>query len=394
VKTSPGANSLDLDFMDLALTLAEHGRGAVEPNPLVGAVVVQKGQVVGVGHHERFGGPHAEVNALAAATDQARGGALYVTLEPCCHQGKTPPCTDAILRAGIARVVAAIRDPFPRVDGGGLAALRAAGVTVELGPRAEAAGRLNAPYLKRLATGLPYVTAKWAMTLDGKTAAASAASQWISAPGCRALVHQLRGRMDAIVVGIGTVLADDPQLTARPPGPRTAVRVVADSQARLPLDSRLVQTAGDVPVLVAVLPAAPADRRQALQERGCEVVIVPGGSPPGVPISPLLEELGRRGMTNVLVEGGGKLIGSFLDAGQVDVVEAYIAPIIEGGDHAHTPARGRGVLQMADAARLEDVTWSQVDSDVRVRGVVPQPWRSILADLARPSARGSCVAGI
>ncbi len=222
------------------------------------------------------------------------------------------------------------------------------------------------------------------MTLDGKTAAASGASQWISGPGARVLVHELRGRMDAIVVGIGTVLADDPQLTARPPGPRTAVRVVMDGQARLPLDSRLVQTAGDVPVLVVVFPGAPADRRQALQERGCEVVVVPAGSSPGVPISPLLEELGRRGMTNVLVEGGGKLFGSFLDAGQVDEVEAYIAPVIEGGDHAHTSARGRGVLRMADAARLEDVTWSQVDRDFRVHGIVPQPWRSILADLARP----------
>ena len=373
----------DLAWMNLALAEAERGRGAVEPNPMVGAVLVRAGRVVGLGHHARFGGPHAEVMALQNAAE-ARGATLYVTLEPCCHHGKTPPCTDAILQAGVAKVVAAIRDPFPRVDGGGLAILRSAGVPVDLGLQAGTAAELNAPYLKRVATGLPYITAKWAMTLDGKTAVASGESQWISSPGSRSLVHQLRGRMDAILVGIGTVLADDPQLTARPAGPRTAVRIVLDSKALLPLNSRLVQTAHEVSVLVAVSRQAPADRRHALEARGCEVVVFPGAT--RVPIMALLAELGQRAMTNLLVEGGGRVLGSFLEAGQVDEVEAYIAPILEGGDHPHTPARGQGLLRMGDAARLQNVAYSEVDGDMRVRGTVAQPWRSILSDLGRETS--------
>ena len=373
----------DLAWMNLALAEAERGRGAVEPNPMVGAVLVREGRVVGLGHHARFGGPHAEVMALQNAAE-ARGATLYVTLEPCCHHGKTPPCTDAILQAGVAKVVAAIRDPFPRVDGGGLAILRSAGVPVDLGLQAGTAAELNAPYLKRVATGLPYITAKWAMTLDGKTAVASGDSQWISSPGSRSLVHQLRGRMDAILVGIGTVLADDPQLTARPAGLRTAARIVLDSKALLPLNSRLVQTAHEVPVLVAVSRQAPADRRHALEARGCEVVVFPGET--RVPIMALLAELGQRAMTNLLVEGGGRVLGSFLEAGQVDEVEAYIAPILEGGDHPHTPARGQGLLRMGDAARLQNVAYSEVDGDMRVRGTVAQPWRSILSDLGRETS--------
>ena len=374
----------DLAWMNLALAEAERGRGAVEPNPMVGAVLVREGRVVGLGHHARFGGPHAEVMALQNAAEAEARATLYVTLEPCCHHGKTPPCTDAILQAGVAKVVAAIRDPFPRVDGGGLAILRSAGVAVDLGLQAGTAAELNAPYLKRVATGLPYITAKWAMTLDGKTAVASGDSQWISAPGSRSLVHQLRGRMDAILVGIGTVLADDPQLTARPAGPRTAARIVLDSKALLPLNSRLVQTAHEVPVLVAVSRQAPADRRHALEARGCEVVVFPGET--RVPIMALLAELGQRAMTNLLVEGGGRVLGSFLEAGQVDEVEAYIAPILEGGDHPRTPARGQGLLRMGDAARLQNVAYSEVDGDVRVRGTVAQPWRSILSDLGRETS--------
>ena len=367
----PRVNSADLAWMNLALAEAERGRGAVEPNPMVGAVLVKAGHVVGLGHHARFGGPHAEVVALEQAGEAAYGATLYVTLEPCCHHGKTPPCTGAILQARVAKVVAAIRDPFPRVDGGGLAILRAAGVAVELGLQAGPAAELNAPYLKRLATGRPYVTAKWAMTLDGKTAVASGDSQWISSPGSRALVHQLRGRMDAIVVGIGTVLADDPQLTARPPGPRTATRIVLDSKGLLPLNSRLVQTAREVHVLIAASQEAPADRLHALEQQGCEVIILPGS--PRVPITPLLAELGQRAMTNVLVEGGGTVLGSFFEAGQVDEVDAYIAPIFEGGDHSRTPIRGVGVLRMGDAARLQNVTYSEVGGDLRVRGILPTP---------------------
>jgi len=368
----------DLDSFWMRRALAEAGRGLghVEPNPMVGAVVVRDGRLVGIGHHARFGGPHAEVEALAVAGDSARGATLYVTLEPCCHFGKTPPCTDAVLAAGIARVVAAMRDPFPRVAGGGLARLRAAGLEVELGPVAEAdaARRLNAPYLKRLATGLPYVTAKWAMTLDGKTATASGDSRWISGPRSRALVHEVRGRMDAILVGIGTALADDPDLTARPPGPRRAARIVLDSAARLPVTSRLARSAREVSVWVAVTDRALADRRDSLTALGCEVLAFAGEGP--VPIPDLLGELGRRGVTNLLVEGGGRVLGAFLDAGQVDAVDVYIAPRIEGGAPAFTPAQGRGHPLMAEALRLERHEVSVIDGDLRIRGTLPPSWRA------------------
>lgn len=242
----------DVHWMRRALQEAERGRGRVEPNPLVGSVVIRDGELAGKGHHERFGGPHAEVIALANAGTAAAGATLYVTLEPCCHHGKTPPCTEAILAAGITRVVVAMRDPFPQVSGRGLDALSAAGLVVETGCEAQRAKALNAPYLKWVITGLPFVTAKWALTLDGKTAVRSGDSRWISSEVSRSVVHELRGRMAAILVGIGTIEADDPLLTARPPGPRCPVRIVLDSEARIPVSCRLVRTAHEAPVVVAV----------------------------------------------------------------------------------------------------------------------------------------------
>jgi len=367
------AENEDVRWMRRALTEAERGRGSVEPNPLVGAALVRDGRLVGIGYHERFGGPHAEVLALRQAGAASAGATLYVTLEPCCHFGKTPPCTEAIIAAGIARVVVATGDPFAEVNGRGLTTLEAAGMAVDTGCEAESARTLNAPYLKRLATGLPLVTAKWAMTLDGKSAAASGDSRWISSDLSRTLVHELRGRMDAIVVGTGTVVADDPLLTARPPGPRCPVRVVLDSEARLPVSSHLVQTARQSPVLVAVTERASPARLTQLAELGCDIAGFPGLG--RVPIVPLLEELGRRGMTNVLVEGGGQVLGSFLDAGQVDAVDVFIAPLLEGGDHARTAARGKGCVLMRDAVRLQQVDVSQVGGDLRVRGCLAQPWR-------------------
>jgi diaminohydroxyphosphoribosylaminopyrimidine deaminase/5-amino-6-(5-phosphoribosylamino)uracil reductase len=365
----------DVHWMQRALIEAEAGRGSVEPNPLVGAVVVREGREVGAGHHERFGGPHAEVVALARAGEQAVGATLYVTLEPCCHFGKTPPCTDAIVAAGIVRVVAPLRDPFPAVSGGGLRSLEAAGLKVDVGCEARSARTLNAPYFKRLATGLPFVTAKWAMTLDGKTATRTGESQWISSEASRSLVHGVRGTMDAIVVGIGTALADDPLLTARPSGPRVPIRVVLDSAARLPHSTRLVSTARECPVLVAVTEAADPLRCDQLRAHGCQVVVFPGCS--RVPIVPLLAELGKRGMTNILLEGGGQVLGAFLDERQVDAVDVFIAPIIEGGDHANTPARGIGCKSMSDALRLQEVELTRVAGDFRIRGWLSQPWRSI-----------------
>jgi diaminohydroxyphosphoribosylaminopyrimidine deaminase / 5-amino-6-(5-phosphoribosylamino)uracil reductase len=367
----------DRSWMARALAEAERGRGSVEPNPMVGAVVVLDGRVVGVGHHEKFGGPHAEVFALNRAGPLATGATLYVTLEPCCHTGKTPPCTEAILRSGVARVVAAIRDPFPKVDGGGAARLRAEGVPVEFGLMADEARRLNGPYLKRLATGLPYVTAKWAMTLDGKTAASSGDSRWISGSRSRTLVHETRGRMDAILAGIGTVLADDPRLDARPPGPRTAVRVILDGEARLPPESNLARTARDIPVWLAVTDRASSDRLATLQALGCSILRFPGEA--RVPVVPLLEELGRRGVTNLLVEGGGTVVGTFLDAGQVDEVDVFVAPLVEGGSHGFSPARGLGHSLMAEALRIDRPDVSVIDGNVRIRGILSRPWRLAFA---------------
>jgi diaminohydroxyphosphoribosylaminopyrimidine deaminase/5-amino-6-(5-phosphoribosylamino)uracil reductase len=273
-------------------------------------------------------------------------------------------------------------DPFPEVSGGGLAQLRAAGLALDVGVESAAAERLNAPYLKRLATGRPYVIAKWAMTLDGKIATGQGNSQWISSPRSRALVHELRGRVDAILIGIETALADNPQLTARPGGPRVAARVVLDSRARLPHDGRLAATAREVPVWVAVTERAPADRREHLSRIGCQIMAFPGEGP--VPIGLLLDELGRRDVTNLLVEGGGRVTGSFFDAGEVDAVDVFVAPLIEGGTHGFGPVRGAGVARMAAALRLESLRWSTVDGDLRLEGTIARPWSPPRAVVVAP----------
>ncbi len=353
--------------MRRALALAERGRGYVEPHPMVGAVVVRDGQLVGEGLHQRYGEAHAEVFALAAAGEAARDATLYVTLEPCCHHGKTPPCTDAVLRAGIRRVVAAMLDPFPAVAGKGAELLRQAGVTVEIGVCETEARRLNAPYLKLLATGRPWVHAKWAMTLDGKIATRGGDSRWISNETSRRRVHELRGRMDAILAGIGTVLADNPQLTARPPGPRTPTRIVLDSQGRIHDEAILVQTARATPTILAATERMPDVRRAALRAHGCEVLILPEihGR---VSVEALLAELGRRRFTNVLVEGGSGVFGAFLDAAAIDEFHVFIAPRLAGGAAATSAVGGAGVQHMAEALRLTEWTHEVLDGDLYVHG--------------------------
>jgi diaminohydroxyphosphoribosylaminopyrimidine deaminase/5-amino-6-(5-phosphoribosylamino)uracil reductase len=347
----------DREWMARALALAERGRGHVEPNPLVGAVVVREGRAVGEGWHQRYGQAHAEVNALAAAGEAARGATLYVTLEPCCHFGKTPPCTDAVIDAGVSRVVAAMSDPFPQVAGRGAELLSRAGVAVEVGLCEAEARRLNAPYLKLLATGRPYVHAKWAMTLDGKIATRTGDSKWISNHASRHRVHELRGRVDAIVVGIGTVVADDPLLTARPPGPRTAVRVVLDHHGRTPPTSQLARTARETPVWV-VTAGGPAPRLGAL---GCEVLSLPD-------VGALLDEMGRRRMTNILVEGGAGVLGSFLDAAEIDEAHVFIAPRLAGGAGAKSPIAGAGVERIAEAMVLTAWQVEMIEGDVLLHG--------------------------
>lgn len=357
-------NAADATWMARALGLAERGRGYVEPNPLVGAVVVQGDTPVGEGWHQKYGAAHAEVNALTSAGKDASGATLYVTLEPCCHQGKTPPCTDAIVRAGIRRVVAAMRDPFPQVAGQGMAQLQAAGITVEVGCGEAEAIRLNAPYLKLLRTGRPYVHGKWAMTLDGKIATRTGDSKWISGKASRHKVHELRGRMDAIVVGIGTVLADDPLLTARPPGPRVAARVVLDSRCRLPIDSQLVKTARDVPVIVMTSEHATLVNFPD----ACDVQSLPTDVNSRPSVHGVLKGLGDRRMTNVLVEGGSEVLGSFLDAGEIDEVHIFIAPCLAGGRDAKSPMAGQGVDKIANALRLVEWTCERIGDDLYWHG--------------------------
>ncbi len=360
---------LDSWHMRRALELAVLGQGLVEPNPMVGCVIVAGAEIIGEGWHRRFGGPHAEIEALKIAGSRAAGATMYVTLEPCCHQGKTPPCTRAVIAAGLGRVVVAQPDPFPSVDGGGLKELRAAGIEVTLGLLEEEAQRLNAPYLKLLRTGRPWVLAKWAMTLDGRTATGNGSSRWISNARSREIVHALRGRVDAILVGRQTARLDDPLLTARPAGPRTALRVVADTHGSLALESQLVRTAREVPLMVAVGPEASEERRPQLADAGCEVFLCRAESHGGRLLE-LLDELGRRRMTNVLVEGGGRLTGSLLDLGQLDEVHVFIAPKLVGGAAAGVPIAGEGIDEMSRALEIDAPQWQPLGSDLYVSGRV------------------------
>ncbi len=365
-----------------ALALAERGRGAVEPNPMVGAVVLDAaGAVVGEGWHERFGGPHAEVNALAMAGDAARGGTLFVTLEPCCHWGKTPPCTDAVLKSGVSRVVVAMRDPFPAVAGGGLRILSDSGLSVDVGLLEADAMRLNAPYLTLLRMGRPWVIAKWAMSLDGRIATRTGESKWISGAGSRAKVHELRGRVDAILVGRGTLIADDPLLTARPAGHRTAVRIVVSASGEMPDDGQLLRTIAAAPVLVATRSES-VGKLAAWRDAGAEVL---GFDGPIVPA--LLAELGRRRMTNILVEGGSGLLGSFHDAGRIDEAHVYVAPKLIGGDRALSPVGGLGIDAMGNATVFGAAEVQTIDGDVWItarRSIPAPPLRAESAGLGKP----------
>ncbi|VTR99173.1 bifunctional diaminohydroxyphosphoribosylaminopyrimidine deaminase/5-amino-6-(5-phosphoribosylamino)uracil reductase RibD [Tuwongella immobilis] len=361
-------------WMRRALELAARGEGAVEPNPMVGAVVVRDGVCVGEGYHQRYGGPHAEVHALRAAGEFARGATLYVTLEPCCHFGKTPPCTDAVLQSGIAEVIVAMPDPFPAVAGGGLDILRREGLRVVTGVCRPEAERLNSPYLKRLRTGHPYVIAKWAMTLDGKLAAHTGHSQWISGPESRAMVHHLRGRVDGILVGLGTLLADDPHLVARPASAdesplRIATRIVLTRSGNLPPTAKLLSTIDDAPILI--LTAVTPDEQPALrvwQTAGAGIVTLPQ-----LTIANALTELGNRRMTNLLVEGGSEILGAFFDAQAIDEVMVFIAPKLVGGRSAPTPIAGTGQPRIPELASLQAVRIDRLGDDCCVRGIISPP---------------------
>ncbi|QDT02806.1 Riboflavin biosynthesis protein RibD [Rubripirellula lacrimiformis] len=353
--------------MQAALDLARSGQGHVEPNPMVGCVIVRDGCVVGQGFHGQFGGPHAEVAAIRSLANpaDARGATAYVTLEPCCHFGKTPPCADALIEVGVGRVVVAMEDPFDQVSGGGIAKLRAAGIEVTVGTRCAEAGDLNAPFLKRVQSGLPWVIAKWAMTIDGRIATVGGESQWITGASSRAEVHRLRGRVDAIVVGMGTVVADDPTLTARPAGPRAADRVVY-CRNRLPsLDSNLVRTAKDHRLILVVGPEI--DRQSLDQVRAAGAEIMPVDA---VDLAAMaragIQAIGESGATNVMLEGGSELLGSFFLASLIDECHVYVGAKAFGGAAAPGPVGGIGVAEIAQATNFKLRAMDQFDDDVRL----------------------------
>lgn len=359
--------NVDKEHMARALQLAARGEGLVEPNPMVGCVIAREGTCIAEGWHRHYGGPHAEVEALRHATEDVAGATLYVTLEPCCHTGKTPPCTDALIAAKLARVVVAQTDPFPAVAGQGIRALRQAGIEVEIGVCEDQARSLNAPYRMLVEHRRPWLIAKWAMTLDGRIASRTGHSRWISSSASRARVHALRGRVDAILVGRQTALADNPRLMAAPPGPRLATRVVVDSSASLPVDSCLVATSREAPVLLAIGPEADARRVARLEQLGCEVFRCPAEDHDGR-LRQLITELGRRGMTNVLVEGGGHLLGSLFDMHWIDEVHVFIAPKLVGGREARNPVNGLGEAMIPSAASLRDIHIETLEQDVYLTG--------------------------
>lgn len=357
-------------FMQRALDLAGRARGRTSPNPMVGAVIVRDGQVVGEGYHHRAGTPHAEVHALEAAGERARGACLYVNLEPCSHHGRTPPCCEAIIEAGVAEVHMAMLDPNPLVNGQGRARLEADGIRTVLGECAEEAAELNEGFVTFITAGRPFVLAKFACSLDGKIATRTGESRWISGQSSRRRVHELRDAVDAILVGAGTAIADDPLLTTRLDDREGhhPLRLVLDSRGRVPLEARLFDQATPGHTLVAATAAFPAERRELLDGRGVEVLVLPADDRERVDLGALLEALGRRQVTSLLVEGGGTVLEAFFRARLVDKVVALIAPRIIGGAGAPTPVSGEGVAHLRQAPYLTRIRVEQVGPDLMVSG--------------------------
>ena len=358
----------DAQHLARAIELAARGRGRTSPNPMVGAVIVKGGRTIGEGFHTAAGEPHAERAALAACQEDPAGATMYVSLEPCAHQGRTPPCTHALLEAGIARVVVASDDPSAKAAGRGLGVLRDAGVEVELaaGEAAQAARLMNQPFRKHARTGRPLVTLKSAMTLDGKVATHAGDSRWISGEASRARAHRWRAQADAVAVGIGTAHADDPELTARLDGVhRQPCRVVFDSEASLPLTSRLVRSAVEVPVILVCSRAASRARTEALEAAGVEVVVATGENEVAR-IRSALAELGARDVLSLLLEGGPRLAGAFFDSGEIDEARVFIAPIVAGGREARMPVEGLGVAAIEDASRALATEVERIGDDVLI----------------------------
>lgn len=357
-------------FMQRAIQLAAKGLGRTSPNPVVGAVLVKDKRIVGEGFHQVAGGPHAEVLALEQAGEQARGATMYVSLEPCCHEGRTPPCVPEIIKAGVARVVVGLVDPDPRVSGGGIQQLREAGIEVEMSDEdsQEQCAEVNRAFICRLKRGRPYVTLKFASSLDGKIASRTGQSKYISGEEARRWVHRERDSHDAIMVGINTISLDNPELTARGPGGRTPTKIVVDANGRLQHDARIFEQA-DNGVICLTTPRGEAKigARQGLE------FLVTEDAEGRVDLPLALRKLAERGINSILLEGGSRINGSMLDAGLIDRVAGFVAPILVGGQEAKSPIAGFGVDCVGDATRLRDVGWSTMGADLLIEGYLWLP---------------------
>ena len=362
-------------YMRRAIELAKKGSGHVNPNPLVGAVIVRDGEIIGEGYHECYGQLHAERNAIANAKKRGNsleGSTIYVTLEPCCHYGKTPPCTEAIIEEKIARVVVGSDDPNPLVSGKGFQMLREKGIEVIPHFLKEECDAMNHVFFHYIRTGTPYVAMKYAMTMDGKIACYTGDSKWVTGEESRAHVQTLRNHYKGIMAGIGTVLADDPMLNCRIEGGRDPIRIITDSHLRIPMDSQLVRTAGQQPLIVACLPDADEEKAAQLQEKGIEVLRIPGVTTADITeeqkevisLPVLMKELGARKIDGILLEGGGQLNESALQAGIVDRIYCYIAPKIFGGAQAKTPVEGQGLTRAADAWQFNRIGMQEFGQDI------------------------------
>lgn len=360
--------SEDEKYMAMAIELAKKGYGYTAPNPVVGAVIVKDGCMIGQGYHEKYGEPHAERNALASCTQSPKGATIYVTLEPCCHHGKQPPCTEAILQAGISRVVTGSGDPNPLVGGKGIQILKDHGIQVKEHVMKEECDALNQAFFHYIQTGRPYVTMKYAMTMDGKIAAYSGASKWVTGEEARHHVHEQRKKNTAIMVGIGTVLADDPMLNCRIEGGRDPVRIICDTHLKMPVTSKIVKTAKDIPTIIACC-TADEELQRPYREAGCKILLTEKKMN-HIDLEQLMEQLGKEKIDSILLEGGGTLNWAALNAGIVQKIQAYIAPKIFGGTTAKTPVEGIGVEVPDQAFLIKNRTIRLLGEDLLVEGDV------------------------
>ena len=356
-------------FMRMALSLARKGAGKTNPNPMVGAVVVKEGVVLGNGYHKRAGGPHAEINALKEAGERAKGADIYITLEPCCHYGKTPPCYKALISKGIARAFIGMEDPNPVVSGEGIKLLRAGGVEVEVGILKDKCSELNEAYIKYITTSTPFVTLKLAATLDGKIATFSGESKWITNETSRKKVHKMRGSLDGIMVGVGTVIRDDPQLTNRFPGGKNPHRIVIDSELRIPLNAKILKKSKDVRVLIVTTYKAPLKKVEKLRRLGANLIFLPLLED-GVDLQSLMVELGKLQMVSLLIEGGARLATSSMRRGVVDKLSIFFAPKILGGLKSVPMFLDLGIDSLDDAILMEQMKLQKIGGDILVEGYV------------------------